>query len=59
MRFLFLDPAHEYCADNGLGRVSCFDVHLGDFTRLGLLTVPVSLIVATVVLWAMLQATGG
>jgi len=35
------------------------DVDLGDFTRLGLLTVPVSLIVATVVLWAMLQATGG
>jgi arsenical pump membrane protein len=35
------------------------DADLGDFTRLGLLTVPVSLIVATVVLWAMLQATGG
>jgi arsenical pump membrane protein len=35
------------------------DADLGDFTRLGLLTVPVSLIVATLVLWAMLQATGG
>jgi arsenical pump membrane protein len=35
------------------------DADLGDFTRLGLLTVPVALIVATVVLWAMLQATGG
>jgi arsenical pump membrane protein len=35
------------------------DADLGDFTRLGLLTVPVALIVATVALWAMLQATGG
>jgi arsenical pump membrane protein len=35
------------------------DADLGDFTRLGLLTVPVALIAATVALWAMLQATGG
>ena len=35
------------------------DADLGDFTRLGLLTVPAALIVATVALWAMLQATGG
>jgi arsenical pump membrane protein len=35
------------------------DADLGDFTRLGLLTVPLALIVATVALWAMLQATGG
>jgi arsenical pump membrane protein len=35
------------------------DADLGEFTRLGLLTVPVGLIVATVLLWAMLQATGG
>jgi arsenical pump membrane protein len=32
---------------------------LGDFTRLGLLTVPATLLAATVALWAMLQATGG
>jgi arsenical pump membrane protein len=35
------------------------DADLGEFTRLGLLTVPVALIAATVALWAMLQATGG
>jgi arsenical pump membrane protein len=35
------------------------DADLGDFTRLGLLTVPAALIIATVALWAMLQATGG
>jgi arsenical pump membrane protein len=32
---------------------------LGQFTRLGALTVPATLIVATVGLWAMLQASGG
>ena len=35
------------------------DADLGDFTRLGLLTVPIALVGATLVLWAMLQATGG
>lgn len=40
---------HEHDADPGLGR----------FTRLGLLTVPASLIAATVALWAVLHATGG
>ena len=29
---------------------------LGEFTRLGLLTVPVALVLATVALWAVLQA---
>lgn len=32
---------------------------LGQFTRLGAITVPATLVVATVALWAMLQATGG
>lgn len=35
------------------------DADLGDFTRLGLLTVPATLVAATVALWAMLQAIGG
>jgi arsenical pump membrane protein len=35
------------------------DPDLGRFTRLGLLTVPASLVAATVALWAALQATGG
>jgi len=35
------------------------DADLADFTRLGLLTVPATLLAATVALWAMLQATGG
>ncbi|WP_225447005.1 SLC13 family permease [Streptacidiphilus sp. PB12-B1b] len=35
------------------------DADLADFTRLGLLTVPSTLLAATVALWAMLQATGG
>jgi arsenical pump membrane protein len=35
------------------------DPDLGRFTRLGLLTVPASLVAATVALWAVLQATGG
>jgi len=35
------------------------DADLGDFTRLGLLTVPLALVAATVLLWAMLRATGG
>ncbi|WP_338051553.1 SLC13 family permease [Pseudonocardia acidicola] len=35
------------------------DPALGEFTRLGLLTVPSTLIAATVALWAMLAATGG
>ena len=35
------------------------DADIGDFTRLGLLTVPVGVVAATVVLWAMLKATGG
>jgi arsenical pump membrane protein len=34
------------------------DADLGDFTRLGVLTVPITLAAATVALWAMLQATG-
>lgn len=33
-------------------------VHLGEFTRLGLLTVPVSLVSATVALWGSLQLLG-
>ena len=32
---------------------------LGDFTRLGLITVPATLVVATVALWAMLELIGG
>ncbi|MFJ7244355.1 SLC13 family permease [Kitasatospora sp. NPDC098652] len=32
---------------------------LGDFTRLGAMTVPATLIAATMALWAMLRATGG
>jgi arsenical pump membrane protein len=35
------------------------DADLGDFTRLGLLTVPATLVAATVALWAMLHAIGG
>ncbi|MEO3974907.1 SLC13 family permease [Streptomyces sp. CAU 1734] len=35
------------------------DVELGDYTRLGLLTVPVTVVAATVALWAMLGAIGG
>lgn len=35
------------------------DSGLGDFTRLGLWTVPPTLVAATMALWAMLQATGG
>jgi arsenical pump membrane protein len=35
------------------------DADIGDFTRLGLLTVPIGLVAATLVLWAMLHATGG
>jgi arsenical pump membrane protein len=35
------------------------DADLGDFTRLGVLTVPVTLVAATVALWAMLHAIGG
>jgi arsenical pump membrane protein len=34
------------------------DAGLGDFTRLGLLTVPATLVAATVALWAMMQAIG-
>ena len=32
---------------------------LADFTRLGLLTVPATLLAATLALWAMLHAIGG
>ena len=35
------------------------EVDLGDFTRLGALTVPATLVAATVALWAMTQAIGG
>lgn len=35
------------------------DADLGDFTRLGALTVPATLLAATVALWAMLRAIGG
>jgi arsenical pump membrane protein len=35
------------------------DADLADFTRLGLLTVPATLVVATLALWAMLKITGG
>ncbi|MFJ6794926.1 SLC13 family permease [Streptomyces sp. NPDC091268] len=35
------------------------DVDLGDFTRLGLVTVPATLLAATVALWAMLHTIGG
>ena len=35
------------------------DADLGDFTRLGLWTVPATLVAATVALWVMLQAVGG
>ena len=35
------------------------DVDLGEFTRLGLRTVPASLVLAVVALWASLQLTGG
>jgi arsenical pump membrane protein len=35
------------------------DVDLGEFTRLGLLTVPLALVLAVVALWAALRATGG
>jgi arsenical pump membrane protein len=35
------------------------DPGIGDFTRLGLLTVPVTLVAATVALWGMLHAIGG
>jgi arsenical pump membrane protein len=35
------------------------DADLADFTRLGVLTVPATLVAATVALWAMLQAIGG
>jgi arsenical pump membrane protein len=40
---------HDHNVEPGLGR----------FTRLGLLTVPASLVAATVALWAMLRMTGG
>ena len=35
------------------------DADLGDFTRLGVWTVPATLVAATVAVWAMLQAMGG
>jgi arsenical pump membrane protein len=35
------------------------DADLGDFTRLGVWTVPATLVAATVAVWAMLQAIGG
>jgi arsenical pump membrane protein len=35
------------------------DLALGDFTRLGAMTVPATLIAATMALWAMLKAIGG
>ena len=35
------------------------DAELGEFTRVGLITVPVTLLGATVALWAMLTITGG
>jgi arsenical pump membrane protein len=35
------------------------DLALGDFTRLGAMTVPATLIAATIALWAMLKAIGG
>ena len=35
------------------------EADLGDFTRLGLLTVPATLVAATVALWLMLRLTGG
>ena len=35
------------------------DVDLGEFTRLGLLTVPAALILAVLALWASLHAIGG
>jgi arsenical pump membrane protein len=35
------------------------DVRLGEFTRLGLLTVPASLVLAVVALWASLRLIGG
>jgi arsenical pump membrane protein len=35
------------------------DVDLGEFTRLGALTVPVSLVAAVVALWGSLQLIGG
>ena len=35
------------------------DVNLGEFTRLGLLTVPAALLLAVVALWASLTAIGG
>ncbi|WP_432586871.1 SLC13 family permease [Streptomyces sp. HD1123-B1] len=35
------------------------DAGLGEFTRLGLLTVPATVVAATVALWAMLMTTGG
>jgi arsenical pump membrane protein len=35
------------------------EVNLGEFTRLGLLTVPAGLAAATVALWAGLRAFGG
>jgi arsenical pump membrane protein len=34
-------------------------VHVGEFTRLGLLTVPANLILAVQALWASLHAIGG
>jgi arsenical pump membrane protein len=34
------------------------DASLGEYTRLGLLTVPISLVAATVALWAALAALG-
>jgi arsenical pump membrane protein len=40
-------------------RVHDAEPDLGQFTRLGLLTVPASLTAATVALWAVLRATGG
>jgi arsenical pump membrane protein len=35
------------------------DAELGEFTRIGLVTVPATLLGATVALWAMLATTGG
>jgi len=35
------------------------DAELGEFTRVGLITVPATLLGATVALWAMLTITGG
>ena len=35
------------------------DANLADFTRLGLITVPASVIVGVLALWGMLQLTGG